>query len=144
MSDETRGASSSIRSRPDARPVAVLSRLVADFPLPEGREEEWRFTPLDRLRDLLDDSIPAVGDVAIDSHASEGIRITEIPLTDPRVGAASPPADRAAAVALARTTAALLVEIPPDHPAGSVTVSVKGSGGTAFRHLVVDAGRGST
>ncbi len=28
---------------------------VADFPTPTGREEEWRFTPLDRLRGLLED-----------------------------------------------------------------------------------------
>ena len=27
---------------------------VDDFELPTGREEDWRFTPLDRLRGLLD------------------------------------------------------------------------------------------
>ena len=27
---------------------------VADFPVPHGREEEWRFTPLERLRGLHD------------------------------------------------------------------------------------------
>ena len=28
---------------------------VADFPLPHGREEEWRFTPLERVAALLRD-----------------------------------------------------------------------------------------
>ncbi len=27
---------------------------VDDFEMPTGREEDWRFTPLDRLRGLLD------------------------------------------------------------------------------------------
>ena len=26
---------------------------VADFPMPSGREEDWRFTPVDRLGSLL-------------------------------------------------------------------------------------------
>ncbi|MDQ2757392.1 MAG: hypothetical protein M3Y71_12660, partial [Actinomycetota bacterium] len=29
---------------------------VADFPVPSGREEEWRFTPVDRLRALFADA----------------------------------------------------------------------------------------
>ena len=37
-----------------AQPVSKLhgfaSTDVADFAIPHGREEEWRFTPLDRLR----------------------------------------------------------------------------------------------
>jgi hypothetical protein len=39
-----------------AAPVSPLhlhqSFEVADFPVPTGREEEWRFTPLRRLRGL--------------------------------------------------------------------------------------------
>ncbi|HNV14869.1 MAG TPA: Fe-S cluster assembly protein SufD, partial [Dermatophilaceae bacterium] len=26
---------------------------VADFPMPTGREEDWRFTPMDRIGTLL-------------------------------------------------------------------------------------------
>ena len=29
---------------------------VADFPVPSGREEEWRFTPLDLLGGVLSDA----------------------------------------------------------------------------------------
>src|SRR3979490_2544229 len=38
----------------DARVSAAPSFDVADFPVPHGREEEWRFTPLERLRGLPD------------------------------------------------------------------------------------------
>src|SRR4029079_8654605 len=33
---------------------AVTSYDVDAFPVPQGREEAWRFTPLPRLRGLLD------------------------------------------------------------------------------------------
>lgn len=36
------------------RMSAPASFDVADFPVPHGREEEWRFTPLERLRGLHD------------------------------------------------------------------------------------------
>jgi Fe-S cluster assembly protein SufD len=46
-------------------PAAPVSRLhehqsfsLADFPVPSGREEEWRFTPLRRLRGLHGDAAP--------------------------------------------------------------------------------------
>ncbi|MGH3328198.1 MAG: hypothetical protein ACRDPT_10465, partial [Streptomycetales bacterium] len=37
---------------PDARPARLASYDVDDFVVPGGREEEWRFTPLKRLRGL--------------------------------------------------------------------------------------------
>src|SRR5664279_1633557 len=48
----------------DARPAPVASFDVADFPVPTGREEDWRFTPLDRLGGLLGD-VPADGNVEV-------------------------------------------------------------------------------
>ena len=46
--------------------TAPVSRLhehqsfsLDDFPVPTGREEEWRFTPLRRLRGLHNDASPA-------------------------------------------------------------------------------------
>ena len=35
---------------------AVASFDLADHPMPNGREEVWRFTPLKRLRGALDDA----------------------------------------------------------------------------------------
>ena len=49
----------------------------ADFPVPTGREEEWRFTPLRRLRGLHSDS-----DLAPGGHA-EVRGVVGLPLVQP-------------------------------------------------------------
>ena len=51
-------AESTVATRMSAPP----SFDVADFPVPHGREEEWRFTPLERLRGLHDGTAVATGD----------------------------------------------------------------------------------
>ena len=38
-----------------SRAERTRSYAVADFPMPTGREEDWRFTPVDRIRPLLKD-----------------------------------------------------------------------------------------
>ena len=40
-------------ARPVPRPSAPRRSTSPTFPIPNGREEEWRFTPVDRLRSLL-------------------------------------------------------------------------------------------
>ena len=50
-------AESTVATRMSAPP----SFDVADFPVPHGREEEWRFTPLDRLSGLHDGTAVANG-----------------------------------------------------------------------------------
>ena len=47
-----RGAVETMASVPVASVHGVGSKDPADFPVPSGREEEWRFTPLRRLRGL--------------------------------------------------------------------------------------------
>ena len=53
------------RSPADVRPERIRSNDVAAFPVITGREEEWRFTPLARLRPLLD---AAVGTEGLDTY----------------------------------------------------------------------------
>jgi len=43
---------------PVSRLHALQSYELADFAVPSGREEEWRFTPLRRLRGLHSDVAP--------------------------------------------------------------------------------------
>lgn len=59
-------------SRPpgDARPERKTSRDPEAFGVPTGREEDWRFTPLDRLRGLLE-PISSDGKVLADVQAPE-------------------------------------------------------------------------
>ena len=54
----------------EGKPVSTLhekpSYDLADFPVPTGREEAWRFTPLGRLRGLHDATAKATGQVGVD------------------------------------------------------------------------------
>lgn len=46
-------ATTSTLPRPDRSPDSTpISRATGGLPVPTGREEEWRFTPLRRLRGL--------------------------------------------------------------------------------------------
>jgi Fe-S cluster assembly protein SufD len=83
---------------------------LADHPMPGGREEVWRFTPLRRLRGLLDD---AVGNGHLDWHTSlpAGATVREIS-TDEAIALGVPaPVDRPSALAVAHSGAAVLVEV---------------------------------
>ena len=67
-------AESTVATRMSAPP----SFDVADFPVPHGREEEWRFTPLERLRGLHDGTAEATGAaVKVDVTAPEGVTVRD-------------------------------------------------------------------
>src|SRR6188474_3629938 len=54
----------------DSRGERRRSFELADFDVPTGREEEWRFTPLDRLRHLHEDDGPGDGKVLVEVDAA--------------------------------------------------------------------------
>jgi len=66
----------------------------ADFPVPTGREEEWRFTPLRRLRGLHADASLAEGKVGVAVDAAAEVAVELAQHGDPRLGIAYVPADR--------------------------------------------------
>jgi Fe-S cluster assembly protein SufD len=125
----------------DARVSAPPSYDVADFPVPHGREEEWRFTPLERLRGLHDGTAEATGALRVEVSAPEGVIIQTVDRTDPRVGAAGKPADRVAAQAFSAFEKASVVRVPKDTVLTEpVRISVHGEGGTVFAHQVIELG----
>ena len=75
-----------------AAPVSRLhehrSADLADFPVPNGREEEWRFTPLRRLRGLQGDAPLAQGKVTVEVDAAPGVSAERPQRGDPRFGTA--------------------------------------------------------
>ncbi|GAA0260820.1 Fe-S cluster assembly protein SufD [Cryptosporangium japonicum] len=97
---------------PASKAEALRSYDVADFPRLTGREEEWRFTPLDRLRGLHDSSAEPAAD-ALDERvgAAEGVRIEHVGTDDPRVGSALTPFDRPSAEAYGRAGQATVVTV---------------------------------
>jgi Fe-S cluster assembly protein SufD len=114
---------------------------LADFPVPTGREEEWRFTPLRRLRGLHGDSSLAEGKVNVQAVAASGVCAENAERGDPRLGSAFVPADRVSAKAFASFGEATVVTVASGTESTEptwVTVSGEDAGGAAFGHLVVN------
>ena len=130
--------------------TAPVSRLhekqsydPADFPVPTGREEEWRFTPLRRLRALHADLSSGSGNVSVVAGAYPPVAIETAEHGDPRVGVAYVPADRVSARAYASFDKATVVTVPAGTESPEpVRIAVHGEGaeGASFGHTVVDVG----
>lgn len=86
---------------------------LADHPVPSGREEIWRFTPLKRLRGILDGEESDAG-LTWTTTLPEGVTLTEISDAEAREIGELAPNDRPAALAAARAGGALLLDVPAD------------------------------
>ncbi|WP_435858711.1 Fe-S cluster assembly protein SufD [Streptomyces pathocidini] len=115
---------------------------VADFPVPHGREEEWRFTPLERLKGLHDGSAASGGaDLKIDILAPDEVTHELVDRSDPRVGKAGKPVDRVAAAAFSAFEKASVITVPKEAVlADPIRIAVHGQGGTTFAHQVIEVG----
>lgn len=131
-------AESTVVSRMSAPP----SFDVADFPVPHGREEEWRFTPLERLRGLHDGTATATGEgVKVDVRAPEGVTVETVGRDDARLGKAGTPVDRVAAQAYSAFEKASVVTVPKETVLTEpIRIAVHGQGGVAFGHQVIELG----
>ena len=118
----------------------VVSRHVADFPMPTGREEEWRFTPLDRLTGLLSDA-PADATLEVTVAAPAGVHASLVPAHDVRAAGAWIPTDRLAARADEGADEVLLIEVPADAElTETIHVSLVGTGGLSFGRTLIRLG----
>ncbi len=108
---------------------------VEAFEVPSGREENWRFTPMRRLRGLHDGSaaFDGVATVSVDGAVAETVG-----RGDPRIGAGGVPADRVAAAAWSAFGEATVVTLDGT-AAGPVTITVTGpgEGAVAVSHLQI-------
>ena len=129
-----------------SRAERLTSFDVADFALPTGREEEWRFTPVRGLANLFSDTATDGDAAAFTVEAPEGyVRSSLAQGAAPR-GTVLTPADRAAVVASANTDEALHVAIPADaEPAEPIRILVNGAGAgrRSNAHFVLEAGANS-
>ncbi|MCG2797911.1 MAG: Fe-S cluster assembly protein SufD [Cellulomonas sp.] len=128
-----------------SRAERLASFDPADFVVPTGREEEWRFTPMDRLAPLV-----AAATGRLTGHGvlttvavSPEVVIEVLDRDDPRLGLAGLPGDRVAAVAWASFDRATLIRVPAGATCSKVTsVVVEGVAGDddpTAAHLVVHA-----
>ena len=115
---------------------------LADHPVPTGREEIWRFTPLKRLGGILEGE-------ASDAHLTwktelpEGVTLREISAEEARGLGEMKPADRPSALAVANAGGAMLLDVPAElELAEPIVVTLHGSTpeDLVWGHLVVRVG----
>jgi Fe-S cluster assembly protein SufD len=130
-----------------AAPVSRLhqhqSYELSDFAVPTGREEEWRFTPLRRLRGLHTDALLPAGKVAVEVSAKPPVTAVRAHRGNGRLGAALIPADRVSALAFASFEEATVVSVPDEAEISDpVVISVRGESaeGAAFGHTLIEVG----
>jgi Fe-S cluster assembly protein SufD len=115
-----------------------------DFAVPTGREEEWRFTPLNRLRALHKDAA-FTGAVTVTVDAAPEVTVDKLDLSER--GRLAPsvlpflPMDRVSARAYAAAVSATVISVPKEAVASAPTyVRITGNGtdAAAAGHLVID------
>lgn len=114
---------------------------LADHPVPTGREEIWRFTPLKRLRGLHQETAFG-GTLEVASHAQDGVTVRD-GVTGLIGVSGFLPTDRIAARAAEAAATSTLIEIAPEAVvAEAVVIEVRGTGveQAVAQHVVVRAG----
>lgn len=116
----------------------------ADFAAVTGREEEWRFTPVDRLGRLLSDT-PSDVPLSVQAVLPNGVTLSTITGEDARALGAQPPGDLAAALAFAHSGGAQLLDIGVEADIEEpIRVALTGAHhALSHAHLVIKAGRHS-
>ncbi|GLZ78905.1 Fe-S cluster assembly protein SufD [Actinorhabdospora filicis] len=130
---------------PKTKSQLLRSFDVADFPALNGREEDWRFTPLRRLRHLHDGEwSPAAASPRHEyGDLPEGVTVTTVGKDDARIGSVLTPFDRVSAQAFTGASEALVVSVARNAAVATpVVVRVVGQGaeGVAFGHTFLEIG----
>jgi Fe-S cluster assembly protein SufD len=120
----------------ETAPVSTLHAPRSEFPVPTGREEEWRFTPLRRLRGLHTDT----------PLGSAGVTVEVAPAPEVSVEVSERrelvTADRVSARVAEAAVSATVIRVPKDTVASAPTViTVTGTGidVASAGHLVIEA-----
>jgi Fe-S cluster assembly protein SufD len=137
------GAHSHGGPAPTGSPAERFTSTDPDaFGVPTGREETWRFTPMKRMRILLDGT-PSDAHLTWTTDLPEGVELTSVEAGDPLLKALPEPADRLAALARQRSGGAAVVRVKSeaqlDRP---VTLGLAGTGSddVVWGQLVIEVG----
>lgn len=116
----------------------VTSAAVEDFVVPNGREEEWRFAPVEELSDFMEID-PEAGTLISDvADRVANVPVAELPATEWL------PTDRPSAVARAGVASGVVVTIGDDEVvADPIVVTLTGTEATNYGYVHVRAGRNS-
>ncbi|WP_370942492.1 Fe-S cluster assembly protein SufD [Amycolatopsis sp. cg5] len=125
-----------------SRAERFTSYDVEAFEAPRGREENWRFTPMKRLRGLHDGTAVASGEAIVEIESADDLVVETVGRDDSRLGVAGVPSDRIAAQAYSAFGKATIVTVPKETSAAKPAVlrtQGPGEGKVAFGHLQVRA-----
>ncbi|KAB3523483.1 Fe-S cluster assembly protein SufD [Corynebacterium sp. zg254] len=102
----------------------------ADFDIPKGRDEDWRFTPLRKLRGLHDGSASQGKRASVSvTGVTDDVSVEELDMSDAKLGRAGAPVDRAAAQAWENTPKADYVRVASNAVLSEpVVVTIEGPG----------------
>ncbi len=130
------GAVETVKSHLHPQPSWDLAR----HPVPKGREEVWRFTPVRLFRPLFDEKAPA-GELEWDADLPDGVTIRKISKEEAKALAIEPPIDRVSALAVELADHATLIDVAADaeldRPA---LITLKGTGQTAHTQTIIRIG----
>ena len=133
--------------------TTVTPGAALEFAVPNGREEEWRFTPLARLHGLHDGTFTPADDGGVRVTLTGEATLERVSTADPRVGLTWTAVDRVAQEAFRSTPAATVLTV-----SGTLTEPVRlliegtgtpeqvsaGTVGASFGHTVIEVSPGST
>ena len=142
IAPHSHGAGSGV---PDvSRAARQASFDVADFAVPSGREESWRFTPMDRLHGVQAGAEASGTPVDVQVNAPEGFRTETVGRDDARLGLTGIPQDRAAAQAWSSFGRAFVATVAAGAaPQDPLLVQITGRGGLEYGHALLRADRES-
>ena len=120
-------------------PERFTSRDPDDFAVPTGREEDWRFSPLRKLRPLFQPFV-SQDSFRFETELPAGVTVRAVGRDHELFGAALTPADRVSALAAANVAQVVLVTIAAEAQlAGPVVLRSIGKPGLNYGHFVIDA-----
>jgi len=114
---------------------------LADFPVPTGREEEWRFSPVDRFQKFFAGELTGPAPAVV-VDAAPGVTSTQVGRDDERLGRIGAPVDRVAAAAWNSFTEATVITVgAKETPEQATSVAITGAGDAepGAQHLLIVA-----
>ncbi|XBH22642.1 Fe-S cluster assembly protein SufD [Jonesiaceae bacterium BS-20] len=112
--------------------------------VPNGREEEWRFSPVAKLAPLFETDLAADG-VTIAVDAAPEVTVETVDRTDARLGKSGVPGDRTAVAAWNAFDKATVLTVPRNAVASKETsvLFTGASDAPTASHLLIEAGESS-
>ncbi len=112
--------------------------------VPNGREEEWRFSPVAKLAPLFATDLGQKG-YSVSVDAAPEVTVETVDRTDARLGKSGVPGDRTAVAAWNSFTEATVITVPRNAVASKETSVVYHgvSDAPSAAHLLIDAGESS-